>query len=226
MDSVLTDDINARSRAVFDELYARYPHLRACEQDTSAALQLMTESFRHGGKLLLCGNGGSAADCGHIVGELMKGFCMERPLPEALSEAIGRESSSVGVDGKLLCSSLQNGLPAIALTENTALITAFSNDRAPQYAFAQQVHVLGSSGDVLFAISTSGNSENVLAACAVAKAKSMGVVALSGEGGGELASIADVCIRVPEHETFKIQELHLPVYHALCLALEATFFEG
>ena len=217
--------MNERSAAIFAELYERHPRLRVCEAGIVESFEMLVRTFRCGGKLILCGNGGSAADCSHIVGELMKGFCLERAVPSDEALAIARAAAPLGIDGQRLADSLQGGLPAVTLTESSALLTAFSNDRVPQYSFAQQVYVLGAAGDALLAISTSGNSENVLAACAVAKARGVGVVALSGGDGGRLSAAADACVLVPEREAFKVQELHLPFYHALCLALEAEFFE-
>lgn len=170
----------------------------------------------------MAGNGGSAADADHIVGELMKGFRMKRPLADKDKASLVAADALMG--GKL-AANLQGALPAISLSAHTALMTAFGNDCDPALAFAQQVKGYGSRGDVLMAISTSGNSGNILYAAVAAKAAGMKVIGLSGKGGGRLSEIADVCICVPETECFKVQELHLPVYHALCLMLENRFFK-
>ena len=169
----------------------------------------------------MCGNGGSASDALHIVGELMKSFVLPRRLDEAACQAIKAVS---GEDGDLLCQNLQGALPAIALVNETSLTTAYSNDVAPDMIFAQQVFGYGNAGDVLLGISTSGNSRNVVLAAKVARAKGVGVISLTGETGGALRALSDVTVAVPERETYRVQELHLPVYHALCLILEEEFF--
>lgn len=202
------------------ELIARYPALAVCETDLRKALELMTAAFRTGGKLLVAGNGGSASDAQHIVGELAKGFCLARPLPEEEKERL----SACGEMGARLAATLQGGLPAIALGCGTALSTAFANDADPTLAFAQELNSVGCAGDVFLAISTSGNSKNLLAAATLARVRGISVIALTGEGGGRLRELADVTVAVPERETYRVQELHLPVYHALCLALENRFF--
>lgn len=200
---------------IFDGLIGRYPALEGCRKDIVKAEKLMAESFRAGGKLLACGNGGSASDAQHIVGELMKGFVLARKLPGEMREKL---------DDDYLSDNLQMALPAVSLMGEAALTTAFANDCAPDLAFAQQVLGLGRKGDVLLGISTSGNSRNVLYAAKVARAQGMKVVMLTGRDGGRCASFADAAIRVPETETYKVQEYHLPVYHAICLALEEEFF--
>jgi D-sedoheptulose 7-phosphate isomerase len=174
-----------------------------------------------GHKLLICGNGGSAADSLHIVAELMKGFAYPRPIPAAEAAAI---TAVAGADASYLNSQLQGTLPAIALVSEVALTTAFSNDVAADLIFAQQVYGYGAPGDTLLAISTSGNSRNVVYATQVARAKGLHTIALTGATGGKLATFADITIPVPETEVYKVQELHLPVYHALCLAAEEEFF--
>lgn len=204
-----------------EELTERYPVLKPVEGDIRGAYEVLKQSFENGGKLLLAGNGGSCADAEHIVGELMKGFVKKRPVTEKFAE---RLCGADPVRGKKLAECLQQGLPAIALTNHAALTTAFSNDVNPNMAFAQQVSCYGAEGDVFLGITTSGNSENILYAAAAAAAKGMKVLGLTGRDGGELKRFSDVCIVVPEQETFKIQELHLPVYHALCLMLEEHFF--
>ena len=204
-----------------NELFKRYPTLTGCRKDIESALAMLTECFRTGGKLLLCGNGGSAADCEHIVGELMKGFLKKRPLPTDVREKIAAQ----GEGTEALSSLLQGALPAISLPHQSALISAFSNDVAADAAYAQMVYGYGRKGDVLWCISTSGNAKNTVLAAQVARAIGMRVLSLTGARESALSRISDVTVRVPECETFRVQELHLPVYHALCAALENTFFE-
>ena len=202
-------------------LLERYPSLRECETDLKGAFQTLVESFAAGGKLLLCGNGGSASDSAHIEGELMKGFLLRRPLSEAERSSLSAVCSELG---SVLGDGLQGGLPTVALAAAGALPTAIANDNGADLVFAQQVWGLGRADDVLLGITTSGNSRNILLACAAAKAKGMKVIALTGRGGGKIKALADVTIAVPESETFRVQELHLPVYHCLCLMLEEHFF--
>ncbi len=204
-----------------EELFDRYPALRACEDEIRATLAVLIECYEKGGKLLLCGNGGSCADSEHIVGELMKGFLKKRPLTAEQKQ--GMREHFKGIDDSTL-DRLQNGLPALSLTSMIALNTAFCNDVSPELMFAQPLFVLAREHDVFLGISTSGNAKNVCAAAKVAKSLGMRVLGLTGKHGGELRQLADVCIAVPETETFKVQELHLPVYHALCVALESHFF--
>lgn len=202
-------------------LVSRYPELNGCKMDIDKAYSVLQECFAKGKKLLVAGNGGSAADAEHIVGELMKGFVKPRKLGKDLSDAL----LSVNPDlGKTLSESLQGALPAIALDGHFALTTAYMNDCEPLLCFAQQVNGYGKDGDVFLGISTSGNSKNILYAATVAKAKGLKVIGLTGERESGLSAMADVCIRVPQKETYKIQELHLPVYHCICLMLEETFF--
>ena len=207
---------------MINELIKRYPTLSVCEAQIISAKKALTECFEKGGKLLLCGNGGSCADCDHISGELMKGFLKMRPLSDE-KKAKMRERFPT-IDEKAL-SSLQYGLPVISLPSLTALNTAFSNDVDPELIYAQGILALATAGDVLLAISTSGNSKSVTRAAEVARALGVTVIALTGKGGGELARIADVCICTPERETYKVQELHLPIYHALCAKIEEHFFK-
>lgn len=203
------------------ELTERYPVLKQVEDDIKALYETVRESYENGGKLLIAGNGGSCADSEHIVGELMKGFVKQRSVPEEMAESLKAVDPERGE--KLACS-LQQGLAAIALTGHTALSTAFLNDVDGEVIYAQQVYGYGKPGDVLLGITTSGNSENIMYAAVAAKAKGMKVVGLTGRDGGKLKGICDAAVVVPETETFKIQELHLPVYHALCLMLEEHFF--
>ncbi len=195
-------------------LLHNYPALQTCVDDIEAAFAVLRASYSDGGKLLLCGNGGSAADADHISGELLKGFQSRRPLP-------ARERALLGDE---LADKLQGALPAIPLTAFSALGTAYTNDVDPQYIYAQLTLGLGRPGDVLLGISTSGNAVNVAHALRVARARGMHTLGLSGETGGAMLPLCDVCIRVPFRETYRIQEHHLPVYHVLCLLLEDHFF--
>lgn len=209
-------------KMILDELMERYPVLKAVRTEIEAAYEIMASCYEAGGKLLAAGNGGSAADSEHIVGELMKGFVKKRPIPGLFSEAL---FAADPVRGRELAEKLQGGLPAIALTGHGALSSAFSNDVDPKLAYAQQVNGYGKDGDVFLGISTSGNAENIIYAAVTAKARGMKVIGLTGRDGGKLAGISDAAIVVPANETFKIQELHLPVYHALCLMLEERFYD-
>ena len=207
---------------MLDELIKRYPILERVREDIEAVYGILERCYENGGKLLIAGNGGSAADAEHIAGELMKGFVKRRPVTEEMKEALEKADP---VRGKELSEKLQGGLPAIALVDHAALSTAFANDVDGMLSYAQQVNGYGKPGDVFLGISTSGNAENVMYAAVTAKAKGMKVVGLTGKDGGKLAGIADAAVIVPEMETYKIQELHLPVYHALCLMLEHRFYE-
>ena len=202
-------------------LIERYPALAVCESEIKRAIEEIIACYEKGGKLLLCGNGGSCADCDHIVGELMKGFLKKRPLDES-KKAEMREKCAELDDATL--SKLQSGLGAISLPSITALGSAFNNDVDPELTYAQATLALGKAGDVFIGLSTSGNAKNVAAAARVAKGLGMTVIGMSGEGGGKLAALSDIAIRVPESETFKIQELHLPVYHAICAEVEEYFY--
>lgn len=206
---------------ILETLLDRYPVLLPCREDIEASAQRIGDSFARGRKLLIAGNGGSAADAEHIVGELMKSFVLPRPLDASLMERMRKIDPQRGA---LLAQHLQQGLPAIALDGHPALSTAFQNDCEPQLVFAQQVIGYGREGDALLAISTSGNSENVLYAAIAAKAKGMAVIGLTGARESRLSALADICIRVPATETYQVQELHLPVYHALCMMWEKRFF--
>ena len=199
-----------------EELFVRYPQLKGCEGEVAKAFDLLLACYRNGGKVLTSGNGGSAADAEHIVGELLKKFKKHRNITEDVAEKLPPE----------LAAKLEGALPAVSLVSMSGILTAFANDVAWETAFAQQVYGLGTPGDVLIALSTSGNSANCVNAALVAKAKGMKVVALTGSGGGKLGNLADAAIKVPEVETYKIQELHLPVYHALCAELEKLCFNS
>jgi D-sedoheptulose 7-phosphate isomerase len=199
-------------------LFERYPTLQACERELRAAFDLLASAYRSGNKLLVCGNGGSAADSEHIVGELMKGFLKRRPI--SMADAAKLEA----VGGKEMASRLQGTLAAISLPSQMSLLTATANDGDYDLTFAQQVYGLGRAGDVLLAISTSGKSPNVCNAAIVAKAFGLKSIALTGKSGGALATLVDVAIKVPSDNVAEIQELHLPVYHWLSTELEAEFF--
>ena len=205
-----------------NELFQRYPTLKNCEEDIYAALTLMKETYMKGGKILVCGNGGSCSDAQHIVGELMKGFLLKRPMTQAqkntFAEVLGEE------DAENFASRLQRGIPAIALDGMSALFTAYANDADADYVYAQAVFGYGKPEDLLIGISTSGNSKNIVLAVKAAKALGVRTVALTGAKESKLSSLSDVTIRVPETETFKVQELHLPVYHYLCAEMEDAFF--
>lgn len=215
----MTDKVMAQLNLLIE----RYPKLAVCREDIAAAYELIEVCYEHGGKLLIAGNGGSAADSEHIVGELMKGFKNPRKLPKADADKLIAANPELG---KTLAENLQGALPAIALDGHPALSTAYQNDCEPLLCFAQQVNGYGNERDVFLGISTSGNSKNVLYAAFTAKAKGLKVIGLTGARESKLNDIADVCIRVPETETYMIQELHLPVYHCLCLMLEERFFGG
>lgn len=206
-----------------DNLINRYPVLKECKQSIIDAYDLLVDCYKNGNKLLVAGNGGSCADSEHIVGELMKGFKSSRQLDDSFKNAL---KSVDPIRGEELSKKLQGTLPAIALDAHQGLNTAFINDveNGGLFTYAQQVVGYGNNGDVFLAISTSGNSKNIIYACITAKAKGLKIIGLTGKDGGELAKIADVSVVVPSNETFMIQELHLPIYHWFCLALEEYFF--
>ena len=213
--------LETRLYQYIDLLILRYPQLIVAKDCIVEAYQILEESYTNDGKLLVAGNGGSAADAEHIVGELMKGFVNPRKLEAEYSDALITVNKELG---RVLSENLQGALPAIALDGHLALTTAYLNDCEPLLCFAQQVNGYGRKSDVFLGISTSGNSRNILYAATVAKAKGMKVIGLTGEKDSKLSEISDTCIQVPETETYKIQELHLPVYHCLCLMQEDTFF--
>ncbi len=204
-----------------EELVQRYPVLLSSQNDIEQSYRIMKNCYEHGGKLLIAGNGGSAADSEHIVGELMKCFSLPRPLNQEFSDKLRGIDEKMGAE---LAGKLQKALPAIALSGHTGLSTAFANDVDGNMGFAQQVLGYGASQDVLLAISTSGDSANIIYAAITAKAKDMMVVLLTGNSGGRAAKFADVEIKVTETEVYRVQELHLPVYHCLCHMLEDHFF--
>ncbi len=196
-----------------DNVVKNFPELSSVKKDVTAAFSLLVETFKNGGKLLLCGNGGSAADCDHIAGELLKGFMLKRSLNKEDSEKLREYAQK-----------LQYGFPCIPLTAFSAAITAVANDNDPNMIFAQQIFALGKSGDTLMALSTSGNSANIVAAAKVAKAIGMKVLAVTGKKDSALSDISDITIKLPETETYRVQELTLPLYHALCADIEEAFF--
>lgn len=202
-------------------LIDRYPKLTVCKDDIEKAYELLEDTYSNERKLLVCGNGGSASDSEHIVGELMKEFKLKRKVFAQQAEAMKAIDPELGAT---LAQHLQGALPAITLTAHSSLTTAFMNDSEPVLVFAQQVNGYGKEGDSFLGISTSGNSMNVIYAAVTAKARGLKVIGLTGQKESKLSKLADVCIRVPETETYKIQELHLPVYHCLCLMLEDHFF--
>jgi D-sedoheptulose 7-phosphate isomerase len=202
-------------------LYEQYPALTACRAQIEQAKEMLIAAYRAGHKVLTCGNGGSAADAEHIVGELMKGFLRKRPLDAAARAAL---TAAGGADGSYMAERLQTPLPAVSLVSSVALATAFANDVAPELVFAQQVYGLGQPGDVLLGISTSGNSKNVLYALIAARARGLKTLGLAGGAGGRMPALCDCCIVMPAPKTHEIQELHLPVYHYLCAEVERHFF--
>lgn len=204
-----------------DNLIDRYPKLIVCRNSIQEAYDTLKQAYTDGRKLLVCGNGGSASDSEHIVGELMKEFKLKREVFKDQAEALRTIDPELG---EILAKHLQGALPAIALTGHSSLTTAFMNDSNPELIFAQQVNGYGKPHDVFLGISTSGNSRNVLFAAVAAKSKGLHVIGLTGQRDSKLKELADICIQVPETETYKIQELHLPVYHCLCLMLEEHFF--
>ncbi len=204
-----------------DELIERYPSLEVCKKDIEKAYLLLQEAYDGDHKLLIAGNGGSAADSEHIAGELMKRFKITRPIDKEFADKLMKIDPE---RGERLAKNLEKPLRAVPLTSHISITTAYMNDADATGVFAQQMLGFGDEGDVFLAISTSGNSENIISACVVAKAMGIQIIGLTGEKESKLSKCADICIRVPETETFKIQELHLPVYHALCLMLESNYF--
>jgi len=197
-----------------EDLLNRYPVLEDCAVDIERAFSLMCECYRAGGKVMICGNGGSAADAEHWAGELMKGFIKKRPLPAEIKRNLNPE----------LAENLQGALPTIPLTGFLSLTTAFANDVNSDFLFAQMVWGLGKENDILIGISTSGKSRNILYALQTASVLGMKTIGLSGRDGGAMVDVVDVCIRVPKTKVYQVQEYHLPVYHCLCMMLEKEFF--
>lgn len=206
-----------------EDLKGRYPVLEEAADRILEAYRQMELCCRKGGKLLIGGNGGSCSDAQHIAAELMKGFQNSRPLPAQIRDKLKKVDP---VRGERLASGLQGALPAIALDGHTALYTAFSNDVDEKLSFAQQVNGYGRRGDVFLAISTSGNSENILYAAVTARALGIKVIGFTGRTGGRLAAFSDILVNLPVEKTFMVQELQLPVYHCWCRMLEESFFGG
>ncbi len=206
--------MKATTEEIFESLFSRYPVLSPCRDSVMAAFETMLASYAGGGKVLVCGNGGSAADCEHIVGELLKTFKKHRPLPKEIAVKLPAE----------LAANLEAALPAISLVSMTGIMSAAANDVSWEMSFAQQTIGLAKKEDVIVAISTSGNSANCVAAVEVMKAIGGKSIALTGEKSSKLSELCDVTIKVPASETYRIQELHLPVYHAICAMLEEELF--
>lgn len=208
------------TEAIFDELFVRYPALEACRTGISSAFEILLSSYQAGGKVLCCGNGGSASDCEHIVGELLKKFKKHRDIPEAVRARL----CAAGPAGIHLAERLEGSLPAISLVSQSGILTAFANDVGWDEAYAQQLLGLAKPGDVLIALSTSGNSKNCVLAATLARALGVKSIGLTGATGGRFRDVCDISICVPAQETYQIQEFHLPIYHALCAMLEEELF--
>lgn len=206
---------------ILDELIKRYPDLISIKGNIYDAFEIIKDCYESGNKLLIAGNGGSASDANHIVGELMKGFKKERKIDINFENKLREVDNSIA---DIIISKLQGALPAISLTEHSSLNTAYLNDVDGLFCIAQQVYGYGKEKDIFLAISTSGNSKNILYAAITAKAKGMKVIGLTGQTGGKLSTLSDILINVPECDAFKVQEFHLPIYHALCLMLEEYFY--
>ncbi|MBE5752639.1 MAG: SIS domain-containing protein [Clostridiales bacterium] len=209
------------TQKILAELMEKYPQLKGCFSDIEKAFVMLKNCYENCGSVFVCGNGGSASDSEHIVGELLKNFKKHRPIQRVVYEKL----QDFGEDGAYLCEKLEGALPAYSLNSQTGIMTAFANDKSWDAVFAQQLYGLGREGDCLISLSTSGNSKNCIYATMVAKAKHLVTISLTGEGGGELKKYCDCIIAVPEMETYKVQELHLPVYHCLCAMLEVELFE-
>ncbi len=212
-----------RNNKSIDQLCERYPVLSDLRNNISEASGLIIDCYTNGGKLLICGNGGSSADADHLTGELMKSFESGRPLDDSFKKRLHEIS---GTRGKYLAVKLEHSLPAISLSSNTALTTAISNDIDPSLIFAQQVIGYGNENDVLIGISTSGNSQNIVDACITAKALNINVIGITGKTGGKMKQYCDVLVNVPETRTALIQELHLPVLHTICRIVENYFYSN
>lgn len=205
---------------IFDTLFNTYPSISECENTIKSAYEIIVNCYENGRKILVCGNGGSAADSEHIVGELMKGFNLKRPVPCEIQNKLKKYEN-----GEHIVSTLQMPLRAISLVSHSGLMTAFSNDCDADLVFAQQVLGFGDENDVLITLSTSGNSKNVVYAAETAKALGLKVISITGGRESKLSALSDVTIMLPKYTPFEVQELTLPVYHALCAAVEAKFFE-
>ncbi|MCG6189320.1 D-sedoheptulose-7-phosphate isomerase [Maribellus maritimus] len=210
-----------KENSILQQLLKRYSNLAPLEKSIIEAVEIIIDSYKNGGKVLVCGNGGSCSDADHIVGELMKSFEGHRPLDSEIQKRLSTLSPE---RGKELALKLQQGLPAVSLTVHNALITAVANDINGDLIFAQQITGLGNEGDILIGLSTSGNSQNVVDAFLVAKAKGLKTIGFTGDTGGKLKELSDVLLNVPERRTAYVQELHLPVYHAICMMIEDKVF--
>ncbi len=208
--------------AILQNLFSHYPELKPCEDAILAAFGILAECYDHEGVVYTCGNGGSCADAAHIVGELTKGFIRKRRLPQEEQDELRKIDA---IDGAYLAEHLQSGLRAVSLMGQEALSSAVGNDLGGDIAPAQQLLGLARPGDVLLGISTSGNARNIALACKVAKLKRLKIIGMTGESGGKLSSLADICIKVPAKETYRVQEYHLPIYHALCMMIECRYFK-
>ena len=202
--------------------FERRPDLKNLQPQVLETIVTLVKAFQNGNKLLLCGNGGSCADCEHIAGELLKGFLLKRPVKQELIDEL---TQRYGERGREISEKLQQGLPAISLGTHSAAISAFANDVDASLVYAQQVLAYGREGDVLVGISTSGNAENVSAAMMVAKTMCLHTIALTGRDGGKVAQLADISLIMPQQETYRIQEDHLAIYHLLCAAVEYELFD-
>lgn len=205
---------------ILNELLFAYPQLQCCYNDIKQAFLILQNAFKNGGCLFVCGNGGSSSDSEHIVGELLKSFKKHRPIRQDVYNKL----QSLGEDGAYLCEKLEGALPAYSLNSQTGIMTAFANDKSWDALYAQELYGLGRKGDCLISLSTSGNSKNCVYATLMAKVKGISNISLTGCTGGELKKLSDCTIAVPEEETYKVQELHLPIYHCLCAMLEEEFF--
>ncbi len=205
---------------IYEELFQRYPSLCSIKENILNAFNIINSTYQNGGTLYCAGNGGSSTDSEHIVGELLKSFKKYRKVDEETTKKL----LSQGDNGAYLLSKLEGSLPAVSLISQTGILTAFANDKSWDTAIAQQLYGLGKKGDCLLVLSTSGNSKNCIYATLVAQVKGIKTIAFTGVGGGKLSKICDECVCVPESETYKVQELHLPIYHCLCAMLEEEFF--
>lgn len=211
-----------RTEQFVSDFFARHPNLMPMRDQILRTGEMLTEAFKKGNKLLLCGNGGSCADCDHIAGELLKGFLLKRPVDQELKAALEERYGAYGAE---VAGKLQQGLPAISLNTHNAAISAFANDVDPELIYAQQVLAYGKPGDILIGISTSGNAKNVAAAVMTANSIGMHTVGLTGKDGGKLGQLCDLALIMPQMETYRIQEEHLAVYHLLCAMVEYELFE-
>lgn len=215
--------MKARTNQHIERFFTWHEDLIPQRGDILQAAETIIECYRHGGKVLTCGNGGSSSDCEHIVGELLKGFLLKRPMEENLA---GELADRYGEEGRDIAGKLQQGLPAICLSSQASIISAFANDVDPELIYAQQVLGYGKPGDVLIGISTSGNAKNVAAAVMMANTLGMHTIGLTGKHGGRLGKLAELALFMPKDETYRVQEDHLAIYHLLCIIVESELFES